>query len=361
MAKNDDNVVLLFNKTPEDWKALFRNFFRSGGAVVLLVALVLVVMTANPFYKVEAGEQGVVLRFGKHVRTAMPGLRFKLPWPIESVYIVDINAVNVIPIGYRNTDPASGFFNTGLDSSGRTRQLVESEALMLTGDENIIHVELDIQYRISDPVAYLFNVKDQEDAILDIGEATLRRVIGDYSVDAPLTEGKSEIEIDILTHTQELVDRMGLGVEILTVNLVEVQPPSQVQDAFKDVISAKENKQEVINRAKGYENGEIPRAEGMAAALINEASGYYQERVLKSKGEIQQYSALLSEYRKSKEVTRFRLYLETMEQVLGSVNFTLVDKNLSGLLPLLHLGEGGAPLNNPGPAANPSPTGGGGQ
>ncbi|MCA9450169.1 MAG: protease modulator HflK, partial [Candidatus Omnitrophica bacterium] len=151
--------------------------------------------------------------------------------------------------------------------------------------------------------------------------------------------GKSQIESDILEFGQELVDRFELGVEIQTVNLVEAQPPDAVQNAFKDVISAKEEKQEEINKAKGYENGEIPRAEGQAASLINEASGYYQERVLTAQGEIQKYSALLKEYRLSEEVTRYRLYLETMDEIFERADYTLIDKNLANILPMLHLSE----------------------
>ncbi|MCA9441092.1 MAG: FtsH protease activity modulator HflK, partial [Candidatus Omnitrophica bacterium] len=273
---------------------------------------------------------------------AGPGLRFKLPWPIENVHIVDIQKIHFLPIGYRSSDGQENFFSQSTEA-GRDRTMIQDEALMLTGDENILHVELEIQYRIISPADYLFNVREQEEALRDIGEATLRRVIGDYGIDAALTEGKSEIENDILVFSQELANRFGLGVEIQTINMVEAQPPNAVQDAFKDVISAKENKQEQINRARGYENGEIPRAEGEAAKLVNEASGYYQERILTAQGEIQKYSALLKEYRRSEEVTRQRLYLETMEEIFESADFTLIDKNLANILPLLHLsGEGTA-------------------
>ena len=340
MPNDDDNVVLLFNRTPGDWKELFNRFFKSGGAVLILVALFFLVFVANPFYKVEAGEQGVVLRFGKFARTADPGLRFKLPWPIEEVSIVDIQSIHFLPIGYRNTNGGSNYF-TPSNESGRERTMRQDEALMLTGDENILHVELEIQYRVVSPKDYLFNVREQEEALRDIGEATLRRVIGDYGIDAALTEGKSEIESDILVFGQELSERFGLGIDIQTVNMVEAQPPNAVQDAFKEVISAKEKKQEDINKARGYENGQIPRAEGEAAKLINEASGYYQERVLTAQGEIQRFSALLKEFRRSEEVTRRRLYLETMEEIFEDADFTLVDKNLAGLLPLLHLPQAG--------------------
>ena len=354
MPTDNDNVVLLFNRTPEDWRHLIQKFFRSGGAVIVVLFLFFLVFVANPFYKVEAGEQGVVLRFGKHVRTTSPGLRFKLPWPVETVHIVDIQNVHVLPIGYRTSERGPTWL-TPTNQPGRSRTMVEDEALMLTGDENILHVELDIQYRISSPADYLFNVEAQEEALKDIGEATLRRVIGDYGVDAALTEGKSKIENDIQEFSQELADRFGLGVEIQTINLVEAQPPDAVQSAFKDVISAKEQKQEMINKAKGYENGEIPRAQGAAATVINEASGYYQERVLTAQGEIQKYSALLKEYRRSEEVTRYRLYLETMEEIFDSADFTLIDKNLVNILPMLHLSEE-APKTGP-PVTSLEPAG----
>jgi membrane protease subunit HflK len=335
----DDNVIIL-GKRAEDWRRDFWRVFRSGGIAAAVLAAIFLAVAGRPYYTVGPTEQGVVLRFGRHVRTSPPGLHGKWPWPIETVQITDTQ-VRRISIGFKSPDQGTRFRNQY--GQVETKAPTHDESLMLTGDENIIMVELSIQYRVKDPVAYLFNAKEADDTLKDIGEATLRRVIGDYGVDAPLTSGKAEIEDEILTQAQALSDRYGLGLMLTAVNLQDVQAPVEVQPSFKAVVTAKENKQKYINESLGYQNGQIPRAEGKAAGVINQASAYARGRVLKAQGEIARFSAILTEYRKTKEVTRDRLYLETLEKVLERVNATIIDRKIGGL-PIFDLSGGMANL-----------------
>jgi membrane protease subunit HflK len=336
MPRLPDNVIIL-NRTPEDWSNLFRKWFRSGGLFILLLVLVFFALVGNPFFTVGQSEIAIVQRFGKFARSVGPGLGYKLPWPIETVKMVDVQRVRRLEVGFRSRDTGNAW--AGTLEPGKQRELHDDEALMLTGDENIVRVELEVQYRIIDPVAYEFRVVEPENALNDIVEATLRRVIGDYGVDSALTEGKAAIEDEIKQISQELSDEYGIGAEIQTVNLVEVHPPESVRPAFNAVISAKEEKQKIINEAQGYRNGQIPKAEGEAAALINEASAYSQERVLRAKGEVERFSALLAEYHQAEKVTKERLYLEAVEEVLSSLPMTVIDRSLSeDLLPHLDVG-----------------------
>ncbi len=339
-----DNVIIL-GKSAGDWQRQAMKFLRSGTIILAVFILLFLAIAGRPYFTVGTTENGLVLRFGKHVRTVPPGLHMKWPWPIETVIKPDVQKIRRITIGFRSSDQTIPTRNQAPGQEAKTA--VHDESLMLTGDLNILMVELAVQYHIKDPAAYVFNVKesnedtDESTALRDICESTLRRVIGDYGVDAPLTEGKAAIEDEIQDKAQQLADRYGLGLELTSVNLQDVQPPSEVQASFKDVVTAKENKQKFINEALGYQNGEMPRAEGKAAGVINQASGYARERVLKAQGEVLKFSALLTEYRKAQEVTRSRIYLETMEKVLGKVGVTVIDSNLKGLLPLLDLSDKG--------------------
>jgi modulator of FtsH protease HflK len=339
-----DNVIIL-GKSAGDWQRQAAKILKSGTIVLAVLILLFLAIAGRPYFTVGTTENGLVLRFGKHVRTVPPGLHWKLPWPIESVIKPDVQKIRRITIGFRSSDQTIPTRNQGPGQEAKTP--VHDESLMLTGDLNILMVELAVQYRIKDPAAYVFNVREpggdsaESTTLRDICESTLRRVIGDYGVDAPLTEGKAAIEDEIQEKAQQLADQYGLGLLLTSVNLQDVQPPVEVQPSFKSVVTAKENKQKYINEALGYQNGQMPRAEGKAAGVINQASGYARERVLKAQGEVLKFSALLTEYRKAQEVTRSRLYLEAMEEVLGKVGVTVIDNNLKGVLPFLDLSEKG--------------------
>jgi membrane protease subunit HflK len=327
-----DNVVIL-NRTPEDWERYLKNFLSKGGRVAQLIIVLVIILLfymAKPFFTVGPGEKGVVLRLGKHVRTADSGLNLKLPWPIEKVITLNVLEIRRIALGYQED---GGQYST----MGRAKTPLPEESLMLTGDENIIQVELSVQYQIKDPAAFLFNVNDPDGTLRDICEASLRRVIGDYGVDAALTEGKAEIALEIERLTQELADEYNLGIELTAVQLEDVEPPEAVQASFKAVTTSKENKQKYINEGEGYRNGKIPAAEGRAVALLNDASGYARQRITKAEGDIIRFSAILQEYKKAPEITRQRLYYETMEEVLGETPLTLLDSRLSSVLPFLDI------------------------
>jgi membrane protease subunit HflK len=323
----DDNVIIL-GKSANAWKRDLQRTFRLGSLAAFILIVLFFIIAGRPFCIVGRTELGVVLRFGQHARTLLPGPHLKWPWPIEAVIPVETQ-IKRATIGTSAGEPRD-YRRSG------NRPTEQGESLMLTGDENIIMAEMSVQFRVKDPVAYLFNVDKPDETLEDICEASLRRAIGDYGVDAPLTGGKAEIEEDIQEQAQRVANSYGLGLMLTSINLQDVQAPRDVQPSFKSVVTAKENKQKYINESLGYQNGEIPKAEGRAAGVINEASGYGSERVLRAQGEISRFSALLFEYRKAPEVTKTRLYLETLEAVLQRVDTTVIDKDV-GILPLLDL------------------------
>ncbi len=289
--------------------------FNIGGlAIVVVVAVVWMVLTA--FYVVEPDEEGVVRRFGKWVRTEESGLHLKWPFPIEQVDLPKVTQVKEISVGR-----------------------VLREAKMLTGDENILLVEVKVQYKIKDAAAYLFNVRDVEETIHDATESALRQVVGSRPIDDPLTEKKAEVMDEIQTLLQNMLDGYKTGINILQVQLQDVSPPKEVDHAFKDVQSAKEDKEKRINQALGYRSDVIPKARGGAVKLIREAEGYREERINRAEGDAEKFLSVLREYKKAKNVTETRLYLETMEDVLPRVEKFIVDEKTGNLLNILPLGN----------------------
>jgi membrane protease subunit HflK len=214
------------------------------------------------------------------------------------------------------------------------------EAQMLTGDENVVNNSMIVQYKIKDAVAYLFNVKDQEGTLHDLAEAAERQVVGNRPIDDTLTTGKTDIQLEILDKIQTMADQFGLGVTITAVQLQDVQPPSQVAAAFKDVATAKEDRDGIINNARGYQNEKIPQARGKAAQLLREAEGYERERVAKAEGDAARFLALAEEYKKAPAITKERLYLETMKSVLPRVKKVIIDDQAS-IVNLNQLNPGG--------------------
>ncbi|MDP6967364.1 MAG: FtsH protease activity modulator HflK, partial [Candidatus Marinimicrobia bacterium] len=263
------------------------------GGLAILVVLAAVWMVLTAFYIVEPDEEGVVRRFGKWVRTEESGLHLKWPFPIEQVDLPKVTQVKEISVGR-----------------------VLREAKMLTGDENILLVEVKVQYKIKDAAAYLFNVRDVEETIHDATESALRQVIGSRTIDDPLTEKKSEVMDEIQFLLQKMLDGYQTGIDIRQVQLQDVNPPKEVDHAFKDVQSAKEEKEKRINEALGYRSDVIPKARGGAEKLIREAEGYREQRIMRAEGDAEKFLSVLREYKKAKNVTEKRLYLETMEDVL---------------------------------------------
>ena len=281
------------------------------------------------FYTVAPDEQGVVKRFGQIVRITEPGPHFRIP-VIETVYKPQVTKIHPVAIGFRR------------DPSGRA-QVLPREALMLTGDENILQVEMIVQYRIRDAQNYLFNIAGIEGTIKKSSEAAIREVIGKTRVDDALTTGKQQIQVETQAIAQEILDNYESGVEITTVQLKDVTPPKEVVAAFKDVASAKEDRERLIRQAQSYQNDIIPRAKGQAAQTVNEAQAYAQARVQRAKGEGDRFVKTLKEYNRGKDVIRKRMYIETMEDILPGMDKVVIEGNIAnGILPYLPLGQQGS-------------------
>lgn len=278
-----------------------------------IVAIVIVIWLLSGFYIVDEGKRGVELRFGKHSDTTMPGLNYRWPFPIEQVQIVDVEQRRAEEIGYR-----SGGNQSALRS-------VPREALMLTQDENIVDLRLSVQYQINDPAAYLFNVADPVTTLRQVIESATREAVGKSTMDFVLTEGRAEIVAQVEAMSQKILDHYGTGLILTNVNLQDAQPPEEVQDAFADAIKAREDEQRSKNEAEAYSNEILPRARGQAARRLEEASAYKDQVIAQAEGEASRFEQLLSEYHKAPGVTRERLYLETMQEVLSNTSKVMID------------------------------------
>lgn len=293
----------------------------SDGGMKFVIGIVLFLFALSvlkSFYTVEADEEGVVTRFGQYISTSQPGLHFKLPW-IDQVYKVKSKRRQEEVFGYRE----------------RSREQVNKESLMLTGDLNLADVEWMVQYEISDPWRYLFRAENVRKAIRDVSMSVMRRVVGDRLVGEVLTTGRMEIASKAKDLMQETLDTYDLGIRLTTVELQSVTPPDRVKSAFNDVNAAKQEQEQAINRAEREYNRVIPEARGKAEQQIAQAKAYSKEAVNKAKGDANRFKAQLVEYKKAPAVTRKRLYLETIEEVLSKADsFTVIDKDLKGLMPI---------------------------
>jgi len=312
-------------KLPEDWIP----WLKWAGPILLTLWLL------SGIYIVRQGEQGVVRRFGKAVKITEPGPHYRLPWPIEKVDKPKVQQVRRIEIGFETISPGP---------PARYR-FHEEESLMLTADEQIIDAQIVIQYKIKDAAKYLFNVKYLEGpqgTIKDAAEVALRQVVGQRPIDDVLIEKKLEVEDDIRKLLQQIIDGYDGGIQIREVKLQTVQPPKEVAAAFSDVVSAKEDREKLVQEAKGYEADILPKARGQKEKIIRAAEGYKEERVRRARGDAEKFLAILQEYQNAKEVTRKRLYLETMEKVLPGIKKFVIDSEVGGnLLQFLPLEEGG--------------------
>jgi len=293
---------------------------------VVLAALVIWLLTGT--YMVGPDEVGVVRTFGEHTRVAQSGLNWHFPVPIETVNTPKVTEVKRIEIGFRTL--RNGQYRT-----------VEKESLMLTGDENIVDAEMIVQYKIKDPVGYLFNIVEPELTVREAAEASLRTVVGRNKIDETLTTGKFTIQEETKSQLQSILDLYESGIHIVAVQLQDVSPPKEVIGAFKDVASAKEDKNRMVNQAEGYRNDVIPKARGEAEAMIRDAEGFKESRIKRAEGDAAKFTTILQEYRKAKSITEKRLYLETMEKVLPGIEKVIVpDKDSGNMLNLLNLNAG---------------------
>ena len=289
--------------------------FKAGGiGLGMILAIVAALWLLSGFYVVKQAERGVVLRFGKLQQVTEAGLRWHLPFPIESVEKVDVQNVFQQEVGYRSNE-----------RTGRASH-VPAEALMLTEDENIVDIEFAVQYQISDAANYLFNVKDPEETIAQVTESAIREVVGKNTLDHVITEGRVDVATKTQALLQEILERYNTGIVVTTVKMQKAQPPEQVKAAFDDAVKAREDEQRFKNEAQAYSNDILPRARGNAARVVQEGEGYKASVTARAEGDAQRFSQIAREYEKAPAITRERLYLETMEQVLSNTTKVFIDQ-----------------------------------
>jgi membrane protease subunit HflK len=305
-----------------------------GGGAGAIFLLVLAVWLASGFYIVIEGQRGVVLTFGRFSQETNPGLRWRMPWPIQANEIVNLQQVRTLEVGYRNN----------------VRTKVLKESLMLTDDENIVDLQFAVQFTVKDARDFIFNVRRPEESAMQIAESAMREVIGKSRMDAILYE----TQVDIANRAHELMqlihDRYGTGIQVSTVTIQNAQPPEQVQAAFDDAVKAGQDRERQKNEGQAYANDVIPRARGAASRLQEEAQGYRQRVIANSEGDASRFRQVLTEYSKAPAVTRERIYIDTMQQILASTSKIMMDYRGSGNLLYLPLDkimqQGGAPLSD---------------
>ena len=306
-------------KVLEDLRRQFGGARRGRFNPWLIVAIAALLYALSGIFIIAPDERGVVLRFGRVVREADPGPGYHLPWPVEEVLKPSVTQIRKAEFGFRTVD-------AGPPARYRDEDV---EALMLTGDENIVKLQFIAQYKVTPEASgatdFLFNVRDPQETVRAAAEAAMREIVGRNDIDNSLTEGKERIQEDAQVLLQQILDRYDVGLEVATLKLQDVDPPDQVSDAFKDVISAQQDRERLINEATGYANDVVPKARGQAAQLLNEAEGYKAAKLQDAAGAAQRFIALHDEYSKAKEVTRQRLYLETMEEVMGRMKKIFLD------------------------------------
>ena len=303
--------------------------------ILPLVAVFLVaILLFTAWFQVEADSEGVVLRLGKLNRTVGPGLHMKIPFGIETLYLVPSQRQLKEEYGFRTA-------RAGVRTQYSGRDFPE-ESLMLTGDLNIADLEWSVQYRISNPVDYLFRVRNVPKTFRDMTEAVMREIVGDRTVNEVLTVGRTELAQAVEDQLQELCDQYETGLRVAQVILQDVSPPDQVKPSFNEVNQAQQEREKLINQARGEYNREVPRARGQAEQQVSQAEGYAIDRINRAKGEASRFNQLYAEYRKAPEVTRRRIYIETLNRVLPKVGRKLImNKDAQNIVPLLQLGNEG--------------------
>lgn len=344
-----------FDQIDVPWDQVF-SWARRILAGLIVTGVVLLVLSM--FYRIDASDEGVVLRFGEKWDVATPGLHWKLPWPIDKVYKVPVQRIQSLEFGFATQQPGRRtVYRQGSDDDLNVAE-------MLTGDLNLGLVEWIVQYRVKDSGQYLFKIGGAEasnpwalsggtssevnpavpDTIRDVSESVMRKLVGDSSIDYVLTIGRDQVAKDAEILIQEELDGFEAGIDIVTVKLQTTSPPTaEVQDAFQEVNRARQKKERVVNEARGERNSKIPAARGAKEKAIAESEGYHNRVVLKTTGEKNAFLAQLAEYEKAPDVTKKRLYLEAMEEILSNVGSkTIIDDSVRGLVPLLNLDPGNA-------------------
>ncbi|QDQ28203.1 FtsH protease activity modulator HflK [Chitinimonas arctica] len=323
---------------PHDGRAM-------AGGIGAVLGVVAVLWAASGFYVVDAREEAVVLRFGRYVQTTDPGLHWHMPWPIEQREIVKMSEVRSVEVGFQ----------------GSTKNRLPDESLMLTQDQNIIDMQLEVQYDIKDAKAFVFNNVadgDARDIVKQAAETSIREIVGRNKVDFVLNEGRGQVAADATRLIQNLLDSYGAGIRISRININDVQPPEEVQAAFADAVKAGQDKVKQTNDGTAYSNDVVPKARGNAARLLQEAEGYKRRVIAEAEGNASRFSQVVAEYSKAPQVTRDRMYLDTMQEIMSNSSKVLVDQKAGSgnllYLPLDKLMQ----LSGPGPATAEIPAGG---
>jgi len=291
------------------------------GGAWLLVALVVIIWVASGFYIVDASQRGVVLRFGKYHQTTEPGPQWHLPYPIESVEVVNLSQVRTLEVGYRTN----------------VKNKVLKESLMLTDDENIVDLQFALQYVLKDPKDYLFNNRNPDEAVMQVAESAMREIVGKSKMDFVLYEGRESIRAQAQKLMQEILDRYQTGIAISQVTMQQAQPPEQVQAAFDDAVKATQDRERQINEGQAYANDVVPKARGSASRLMQESEGYKQRIIATADGEASRFRQIMAEYARAPAVTRERMYLDTVQQVLNNTSKVIVDQRTGNNLLFLPL------------------------
>ena len=314
--------------------------FSAGGLIVLLLIAVSIWL-ATGIYFVQSYEQGIVLRFGRYVERTGSGVHYHLPWPIETAYTLDTTRKRQLDIGFRTAAESD---------DGTAQDDLPAEAEMLTGDENIIDINFTVLWVVNDAGAYLFNVEDPEKTVKAVAESAMREVVGRSQFENIGTRDREDIQIEVRDLMQKTLDAYGAGVTITNVNLQKADPPSEVIAAYRDVQAARTDQDRMRNEAEAYANKVIPEARGSAAAIVQGAEAYRQKVIAEASGQSRRFLSILAQYRSAPDITRRRIYLETMTQILGNMNKVVVDDSAKGVVPYFQLpnmlGQRSAPQDN---------------
>ncbi len=327
-SPNEDNIFMRKRKAMPNPFNNFQLDFNPKTALMILGAIGLLWL-ASGVYSVKEGEEAVVIRFGKFVRTASAGLNYHMPEPIEKVTIERVNQSRRIEIGYRSA-------GTHRAQNNDAARYLASESTMLTSDENIVELNCDVMWHIKDLEAFVFNIANPEEVVKTAAESALREVISETPIASVLSNRKQEIADQTEALTQKIIDQYGAGITIERVQLLKAEPPAEVIDAYRDVQTSKADKEREINEAQSYSNDILPRARGEAAQLVQEAEGYKQEVISKAEGDTSRFNAVFKEYSRSKQVTRDRLTLDAAAEVLKGANKTVMNE---GVLPHMSINK----------------------
>jgi membrane protease subunit HflK len=321
----------MLRRSQERFRRFLPGGFGGARGILIAVAVIVAIWLATGFYRVQPGEQGVELLFGRFVKVTTPGLNYWFPAPIGEVYTPDVEQTNQISVGFRGGEPQRGV---------GTRDVTQ-ESLMLTADQNIIDVDFIVQWRIKDAADYLFNIRDPEGTVKLASESAIREIMGQTNLEEALTVKRQEVDERTKELLQQILDSYGAGVFVAEVKQLKVDPPSEVIDAFNDVQRARQDKERSVNEALAYRNDIVPRAKGEAERVIQNANAYKEQVVQAAEGEASRFGSVYEAYLSGPEVTKRRLYLERMQELLGKTDKVIIDSNGSGqnVVPYLPLPE----------------------